>query len=84
LHSGIFLLNKTLHSRELKVLIGSYTLQSSVLGMLYVLQMIVLSVSVTTAVLLPGMKHHGLLEKYFAHIMVKISETITGMKQKKN
>jgi hypothetical protein len=41
-------------------------------------------VPVTTAVLLPGMKHHGLLEKYVAQIMVTVSETIKGMKQKKN
>jgi hypothetical protein len=41
-------------------------------------------VTVTTAVLLPGMKHHGLLEKYFAQIMVTFAETVKGMKQKKN
>jgi hypothetical protein len=39
---------------------------------------------VTASVLLPGMKHHGLLEKYFAQIMVTICETIKGMKEKKN
>jgi hypothetical protein len=41
-------------------------------------------VPVTTAVLLPGMKHHGLLEKYFAQIMGTVIETLKGMKQKKN
>lgn len=41
-------------------------------------------VPVTTAVLLPGMKHHGLLEKYFAQIMVTFAEKVKGMKQKKN
>jgi hypothetical protein len=45
--------------------------------------MTLLSVSVTATVLLPGMKHHGLLEKYFAKVMVTFSETINGMKQKK-
>jgi hypothetical protein len=43
-----------------------------------------LFVPVTTTVLLPGMKHHGLLEKYFAQIMVTVSEKVKGMKQKKN
>ncbi|KAJ9598592.1 hypothetical protein L9F63_010721 [Diploptera punctata] len=40
--------------------------------------------AVTTAVLLPGMKHHGLLHKYFARFMITISEMIKGIKQKKN
>jgi hypothetical protein len=40
--------------------------------------------TVTTAVLLPGMKHHGLLEKYFAQLAVTVSDTIKGMKEKKN
>lgn len=84
LHSGIYLLNKTLYPRQLEALIGCYTIQFSVLGMMYVLQMILLSVSVTTTILLPGMKHHGLLEKYFAQVMVTVSEKITRMKQKKN
>jgi hypothetical protein len=41
-------------------------------------------VPVTTAILLPGMKHHGLLEKYFAQAVVTAFETIKGMKEKKN
>ncbi|PSN55364.1 hypothetical protein C0J52_01811 [Blattella germanica] len=40
--------------------------------------------AVTTIVLLPGMKHHGLLQKYFAHLMVTISNMVKGSKQKKN
>lgn len=40
--------------------------------------------AVTTTILLPGMKHHGLLKKYFAQVTVSVSETIKGMKQKKN
>jgi len=53
--------------------------------MLCVLQMsLLLFVPVTAAVLLPGMKHHGLLEKYFAQLMVTVSDTIKGMKEKKN
>jgi hypothetical protein len=46
--------------------------------------MILFSVSVTTTLLLPGLKHHGFLQKYFAQVMAIISETIKGMKQKKN
>jgi hypothetical protein len=59
--------------------------QTSGLGMLCVLQMSLLFfVPVTAAILLPGMKRHGLLEKYIAQVVVTASETIKGMKEKKN
>jgi hypothetical protein len=80
-----FSLPRALNPRELEVDLISEHIHISVLGMLCVLQMnLLLFVSVTTAVLLPGMKHHGLLEKYFAEVVVRISETIKGMKEKKN
>nr|CAD7409249.1 unnamed protein product [Timema poppensis] len=34
--------------------------------------------------LLPGLKHHGILQKYVSQLMVLFAETVKGVKEKKN
>ncbi|CAG2064099.1 unnamed protein product, partial [Timema podura] len=39
---------------------------------------------VLVLLLLPGLKHHGILQKYVSQLMVLFTETVKGIKEKKN